>query len=170
MAERYTEQEVAKMTTEDVLTLQAEYDKKVKAHKRIRLGLGIAAGILVAGAALTIFPWGAAAFGPAWWAVNGSLTSLALIGAGSAIVARILDRKNIHNLKILTAEKTLREGQLDERNKEKVQQKYVKAYNRGEKHLHDKIKTILRKDRNVENEEEKTVSSSSSNKTDERTL
>ncbi len=157
---RYTESDVKEMTNEDIQILEEEVARRAKSHKRFRWGLGIVGGLLLVGAAITIAPVGAlAAFSTAWWAVNGALTSLGLIGIGSAIVARVFDRKNIANLKILRKEKELREGNLDQRTNENIQRSYVKSFEKGKKHLSNEVSSILGKNRPEVKETAKTQAS-----------
>lgn len=146
MIKRLDESDVRVMTNEDIQILEEEAARREKSHKKFRWGLGIVGGLLLVGAAITIAPVGAlAAFSTAWWAVNGALTGLGLVGIGSAITARVLDRKNIANLKILRKEKELREGNIDQRTNENIQRSYVKSFEKGKKHLNEKVLSVLEK-------------------------
>ncbi len=124
-----TEEDAEQLTNNPNVVLEQALERRTKIHRKFSLVLGIVGAVLLVGAAITVLPFGAAAFtNAAWWAVNGSLTGLGIIGVGSAIVAKALEYKNRKALKLLKANRDLRngkpgQGKPDQRTKERLQKK-----------------------------------------------
>ena len=145
-----TEENTNKMTEADLAELEAIYQKRSKSHKKFCLGFLATAGILLGLAAVTIFPWGLAAFGPAWWSVNGSLMGLGFIGLGAAGITRTLDRKNRKNIQTISLKlkQIAAKNQtkpLSEREQVELAEKVDKSAKKNERALDPKVKQISQK-------------------------
>lgn len=146
----WTEEEANMLTPEDVVAYQAEYEKRAKAHKKWQLAFGIT-GLVLLGLGLAVATPLVAAWGPAWWALNGPLTGFGILGLGAFGVTRFLDRKNRANLKVMNH--VMKNKGLDQRSAEENSVGLVNDFEKNKKKLSPIVVKFHQKTHPTVNEE-----------------